>query len=113
MSWLITKSTVLSSLKWELEKVTVVPLMGPARIIVFMTNEVRAPWLCYRWMKLSLSLVRDVPVVTAVMYFGAQCCCFYTNLPNWVHCPLFIQAKPKRLPQGLGGISLGTQSDFP
>lgn len=37
------------TVKWDLEKVNVIPIMGPARIIVvFMTYEVRAPWLCYR-----------------------------------------------------------------
>lgn len=45
-------------------------------------------------MKQRLRQVGDIPVVIELC-FEVQCCCPYTNLPNWVHCLLSIQAKPK------------------
>lgn len=78
------------------------PLTRPARIIVFKTYEVG-----------PRGYVADDEAESqrgwghfcghgAIMCFGVQCCCPYTNLSNWVLCLLFIQAKPKRLLQGLG-----------
>lgn len=75
-------------------------ITGPAKVVVLMTYEVRAPVAVLQMMTLSLRDVRDIPVVTELSC-GLECS-VGTPIPNWVYCPLFMHEKPKRLPQGFG-----------
>lgn len=95
------------------KKMTVMHVLGPASIVMFVIVRWGLLRLGYAWPSWVSERLGTFLWSQSCHAVGMQCWCPDTKPPNGVYRPLLLQEKPKCLPQGFGGISVGTQPGFP